>query len=140
MTDSKKYQHEYWLKNKEKRRKYNTEYVRAKRGGYKPKSEYSGMSPRDKQRLIRMKVLKHYSGGDPKCKCCGELEIKFLSMDHINNDGNVHRKSISKSGRGGNMTYWILLHGFPEGFQVLCYNCNLAKGLYGVCPHKVKVV
>jgi hypothetical protein len=24
---------------------------------------------------------------------------------------------------------------FPDGFQVLCHNCNLAKGYYGECPH-----
>ena len=24
---------------------------------------------------------------------------------------------------------------YPEGFQVLCSNCNFAKGKYGSCPH-----
>ena len=26
--------------------------------------------------------------------------------------------------------------GFPEGYQTLCHNCNLAKGFYGQCPHE----
>ena len=30
---------------------------------------------------------------------------------------------------------WLKNHNYPEGFQVLCYNCNLPKGVYGVCPH-----
>ena len=25
---------------------------------------------------------------------------------------------------------------YPPGYQVLCHNCNLAKGFYGSCPHQ----
>src|ERR1035438_10077304 len=31
----------------------------------------------------RLKILSHYSNGIPKCKCCGEKEIQFLTIDHI---------------------------------------------------------
>ena len=31
---------------------------------------------------------------------------------------------------------WLLRHGFPEGFRVLCHNCNQAIGVYGACPHQ----
>jgi hypothetical protein len=80
---------------------------------------------------MRLEVLQHYGG---KCACCGETEVKFLGIDHINNDGAAHRKAI---GGGGNTTYrWLIKHGYPPGFQVLCHNCNLAKGFYGVCPHQ----
>lgn len=24
---------------------------------------------------------------------------------------------------------------YPEGFQILCMNCNWGKGIYGECPH-----
>ena len=35
------------------------------------------------------------------------------------------------------MYRWLKKHGFPkEGFQLLCYNCNCAKGFFGKCPHK----
>ena len=27
---------------------------------------------------------------------------------------------------------------FPKGFQILCHNCNIAKGHYGKCPHEKK--
>jgi hypothetical protein len=28
-------------------------------------------------------------------------------------------------------------HGWPkEGFTILCFNCNCAKGIYGTCPHQ----
>ena len=36
----------------------------------------------------KVETLKHYSGGEPYCVCCGEKELKFLTLDHINNDGH----------------------------------------------------
>lgn len=80
--------------------------------------------------------------GGPKCACCGEDTPKFLTLDHINNDGNVHRREI---GRGSNRVGSCLLfknlkdNNFPPGFQVLCYNCNMGKARNGgICPHKEK--
>jgi hypothetical protein len=31
---------------------------------------------------------------------------------------------------------WLKRQGWPEGFQVLCHNCNSSKGYYGYCPHE----
>jgi len=25
--------------------------------------------------------------------------------------------------------------GYPDGFRVLCHNCNMAYGFYKTCPH-----
>ena len=91
-------------------------------------------------RLLRIKnkdvVFSHYSFGKPECTCCGEKEMKFLCIDHINNDGALHRKNY---GRVGHRIYtWLKNKGYPEGYQVLCFNCNNAKALYGECPHKKK--
>jgi hypothetical protein len=36
---------------------------------------------------------------------------------------------------GGRIINWIHSNGFPEGFRVLCHNCNSALGYYGHCPH-----
>lgn len=67
------------------------------------------------------------------CACCGETEMSFLQIDHINNDGAEHRKSIS----GVPLGPWLKRRGYPEGFQVLCVNCNFAKHTNGgVCPHQ----
>lgn len=79
----------------------------------------------------RITVLSFYSKGVPKCACCGEMNYEFLAIDHINNDGNKHRKQI-----GGNINAWIMANNFPDMFQVLCHNCNFAKGVYKICPHK----
>jgi predicted restriction endonuclease len=79
--------------------------------------------------LIRKKVLNHYGH---RCACCGERRYEFLSIDHINGGGNKHRKEIGN----GKIYLWLIKNSYPEGFQVLCCNCNQAKGHYGYCPHE----
>lgn len=84
---------------------------------------------------LRMEVLNAYSNGKPKCKCCGEKEIKFLAIDHINNDGNKERKKLKFWGY--KFYLWLKRNNFPQnGYQVLCHNCNMAKGFYKICPHQ----
>lgn len=99
-------------------------------------TKFPGLSPKERMRQMRLTVLRHYGGFPPKCACCGENEIKFLSIDHINGGGTAHRKTFTKTGKGGNISVWLLKNSLPEGFQVLCHNCNMAKGFYGSCPHK----
>ena len=71
--------------------------------------------------------------GGYRCNCCGETTREFLSIDHINNDGAAHRRKIG----GGDRVYRGLRdNDFPAGFQILCMNCNFARGKYGACPHK----
>jgi hypothetical protein len=83
---------------------------------------------------IRFEALAHYGGNPSKCACCGEMEERFLSIDHINGGGNIERKA----GQGGGHFLYRRLRklGYPEGFQVLCFNCNMAKGIDGQCPHQ----
>jgi hypothetical protein len=36
----------------------------------------------------------------------------------------------------------VIQNNFPEGFQILCHNCNFAKGFprnNGKCPHENKL-
>lgn len=67
------------------------------------------------------------------CACCGETELTFLTIDHVNNDGAEHRREI---GSGGSTIYWWLsARDWPPGYQVLCMNCNLGRQLKGTCPH-----
>jgi len=79
-------------------------------------------------RRKRLKCIEKYGG---KCACCGENNWAFLEFDHINNDGKQHRKEI-----GRNMIKWLIDNNFPDNIQLLCSNCNKAKGLYGACPHE----
>lgn len=74
--------------------------------------------------------------GGPICKCCGETEKRFLSLDHADNNGADHRRR-EKIGSGFALYYWLKRKGYPPGFQVLCMQCNFAKGkCRGICPHK----
>lgn len=73
----------------------------------------------------RLDVLTAYGG---KCACCEEGRPEFLAIDHINNDG-------AKDRRGGGHWYGYLLRYHPTDVQILCHNCNMAKAIYGICPH-----
>jgi hypothetical protein len=81
-------------------------------------------------RRLREEAIAHYGGA---CGCCGETELAFLAIDHLNGGGRAHRQAI---GWGGSNLYgWLHRMGYPPGFGCLCHNCNVARGLYGACPH-----
>jgi hypothetical protein len=85
---------------------------------------------------LRQAILSHYGTA---CECCGEDNPSFLTLDHIDGDGNTHRRSLfSGKNVSGNAFYQkIRSLGFPPGLQTLCWNCNMAKAHYGTCPHAV---
>ena len=93
---------------------------------------------KNRRARIRLEVLTYYGGNPPKCACCGEQHIEFLTIDHIHGGGNEHRRKLfgSKSVAGSRFYYWLKKNNFPRGFQVLCYNCNCAKAYCGICPHQ----
>lgn len=101
---------------------------------HKREPDYFAAISRRKNRKLRLEVLTYYSGGPPTCACCGENHFEFLAIDHINGGGNKHRKEVGTS----TMYNWLRKHNFPEGFRVLCHNCNLAIGFYGTCPHETE--
>lgn len=79
---------------------------------------------------MKKAVFDHYGN---RCECCGETRPEFFTIDHLNNDGAKHRKEM---GRGFKIHKWLLKHRFPDGFRLLCYNCNCSRGHYGYCPHE----
>ena len=122
-----------WRKaNKEKiaeRRKANKEKILDYKAAYRASGKES-QQQRSYRQKNRLSAIKAYGG---RCSCCGEETIEFLSIDHIHNDGAQHRKEISS---GSNIYAWLKKNCYPKGrFQLLCHNCNLAKGFYGACPH-----
>ena len=78
----------------------------------------------------RKLVLERYGSF---CQCCGESQNEFLAIDHVNGCGAELRKL---QGGGSSFYSWLKRHGLPDGYQVLCHNCNMAKALHGMCPHK----
>jgi hypothetical protein len=99
----------------------------------------------NRKSLLKLKreVMNAYGGA---CTCCGETELVFLTIDHVDGNGAEHRREMAaERGNGateysqaGARTYrWLRNNGFPEGFQVLCANCNCGKHWNGgVCPHQ----
>lgn len=81
---------------------------------------------------LRYGALIAYGG---KCACCGETNPAFLELDHIKGDGAERRRL--KEPTGIDLCRVLCRTGYKDvGLQVLCSNCNSAKGRYGYCPHK----
>jgi hypothetical protein len=80
-----------------------------------------------KRRLYRKRRLQCIEAYGGVCQCCGETNWAFLEFDHVDNDGAEHRNI--------DMMRWMIQNNFPKSIQLLCSNCNKAKGLYGECPH-----
>lgn len=115
-------------------RKENPEKDKADRQKYRDnhrkERQEKGIALKKRQRIT---VIEAYGG---KCSCCGESRYEFLAVDHINNDGNIMRKGVHPKSPYG----WLIRNNFPkENFQILCHNCNCAKGFYGYCPHEKEV-
>ena len=81
----------------------------------------------------KLRCLTHYGGTPPKCVCCGENHLEFLTIDH--NGQPIDSKHRS----GDNLYGWLIKMNFPSGYQVLCINCNHCLGHYGYCPHQKEV-
>lgn len=84
------------------------------------------------QKLKRL-IVDAYGG---KCTCCGEYRLPFLSIEHINGDGNVHRKRIAAA--GSTLYLWIKNNNFPSDLTIHCMNCNVAKRFGAICPHDLE--
>lgn len=86
---------------------------------------------RNRAKRIRLKVLARYGS---RCACCLEVDHPaFLTIDHIFNDGGIERKEGSNSQQLHERL--LKLKSLSRRHQVLCWNCNEAKRIYGQCPH-----
>ena len=127
-------------------RKRNEDYVckkccneRAKKWAKKHPEQVKRLLKRFRTKL-KLEVFSHYSNGLPKCSCCGETHIDFLSIDHVEGNGNKHRQKIHCKA-GLNFYKWLKTYNFPQGYQVLCMNCQFGKMQNnGFCPHKIKAL
>jgi len=99
---------------------------------------------RESGERLRNMVFEAYGGFT--CACCGETCKSMLTIDHINEDGNEHRKQLGegksyatgRSGLGDYLYRDLRDRNFPDGFQVLCYNCNISKHRLGRCEHAIE--
>ena len=84
---------------------------------------------------LKTRILDYYGH---ICKCCGEDDDIFLTIDHINNDGFKDKYPGGSKKTGKNLYMVIEKLGYPDKFQVLCHNCNFGKKVSKVCPHQKK--
>jgi len=113
-------------KAKDKARQQTTRYKEKKKNN------------RDEKRLkILQEYSKRHSKSDvPCCRCCGKnSHVDFLSIDHILGKKEMDLiPELVEMGYSSKLTdlklsNWIIDNNFPEYFQILCHNCNTAKGL-----------
>jgi hypothetical protein len=139
--------------NKEKRKLYNArpEIIKyRKEYDIAHKIEQLQRQKNYKNRL-RMNALVHYSKSIsnshiPICACCGENSIiDFLCIDHIKGKKQMDFEyelielGYSSEWNTTKLMIWLRDNKYPMGFQVLCHNCNFAKGMVKnncKCPHE----
>jgi hypothetical protein len=136
LTRQRQQQADFYERNPGYKEKYARQYQQDNPDKF---SEYNKKS----NLKLKREVMNAYGG---ICACCGETELGFLTIDHIDDNGAEHRREMAAArgadgtrwGQAGAPTYrWLRKNGFPPGFQVLCANCN--SGRYwngGVCPHQ----
>lgn len=118
---------EWREKNRDKVRGYSRKYYYANR---EKEIIRSMVGNAKRYHKLRFKAIQRYGG---QCSCCGEDIFIFLSIHHVNKDGNKHRRELKK--KSLNIYEWLKKENYPEGFMVLCRNCNWAES-HGGCPHK----
>lgn len=100
-------------------------------------TEYLRLRHKNKRDEIRSDVYFHYGN---KCSCCGETNSLFLTLDHVNNDGANHRRTLygeTQKASWSSFYKWIIENDYPKSIQLLCANCNLGKARNnGICPHQ----
>lgn len=86
--------------------------------------------------VLKNEVFMAYGGWS--CKCCGETERSFLTIDHMLNNGSKLRRE-GVHGHSTDFYRWLKKSGFPPHFQVLCMNCQFGKRMnHNVCPHQAR--
>lgn len=116
----------YYAENTEARIAYSRRY-------HKLNGDQQRATMKRIHRRVKDEVFAAYGGYRCACKKCQETNPKFLTIDHINGCTPKMRK---KQGNGSQFYRWLKNNGFPKGFRVLCFNCNIGRALNGgVCPH-----
>jgi hypothetical protein len=87
---------------------------------------------REARERNRARIIEEYGG---RCSCCGETELPFLTIEHMDGVPPSHRDKRGRRLSSGALYRQIIREGFPSNLTVLCWNCNMARAHYGACPH-----
>jgi len=105
-----------WKKNHhEKTNEYSLKYYRRNPGKHI-------LACIKAEKKLRIDVIIAYGG---KCCYCGITDFDVLTVDHIKNNGSIHRKSGMNSRP---LYYFLKKNNYPkDDYQLLCRNCNWKK-------------
>ncbi len=117
----------FWKSRKMKGLSLDAEQILAE---WKTKCKRKRANRKD-QFTRRQRVIEVYGG---KCERCQETRWEFLSIDHIAGGGKEERQL---HGDGDNLLRYLRKHEYPDGYRVLCYNCNNSLAKYGYCPPNI---
>jgi len=108
----------YKIRHKEKCRQYRAD-----------KKEFIKEISRRYHKHIKDTFFEMYGN---RCVCCGETNIEFLTIEHKLGQRGVKKKESSfRAYISATKEYQ------PDTYEVLCMNCNHAKGKLGYCPHQM---
>ncbi len=88
---------------------------------------------REQTRKTKTEFVTEYGG---ECYCCGEKDLKLLTVEHLFNDGNKVRKRLRKnvkphkdSAGGTSVLGDLKRRNWPkhEGITVACSTCNVGR-------------
>ena len=111
------YAREYYRRNKDRLRPIKAARMRKYR---RQDPEKYRQKNRDIIKARRNKLLDMYGH---KCAVCGFADPIALTLDHINNNGNVERKAIGERG-----VYKRAIEKYrPKEYRTLCMNCQFIE-------------
>lgn len=113
----------------QRRKAWMVNYARGYRQIHKAKLT---KQKRDSLHDARTEGIAIYGG---KCSCCGEDEPEFLTLEHLKGyDGPRHGRARKRL-TGVKAFAYLKARDWPkDGYTILCFNCNCAKGKLGYCP------
>jgi len=95
--------------------------------------EYFKNYQKTKYKEIRLQVINHYTNNEPECQCkkCDVKGLGFLTIDHVLNNGKEDRRGRCAL----QVLKGIIRNNYPDSYQILCFNCNSTKSIFGKCYH-----
>lgn len=124
------YNKQWDIDNRERRREIARKHDKKRQ--YEPgRINQSNTAKNRNFHRLKLHVLEMYGGC---CQYCGIDLYEVLCIDHMEDNGTEHRRTPEYR-RYSNIFRMLAAEPYqPEKYQILCYNCNMAKARYGIYP------